>query len=487
MSLTTRAAVAILLMIGFYIFALGIAAGLFWIAYADFTYRERLDRIEIACVIAAIVILWSILPRPDRFEAPGPRINASQQPRLFAEISNIASAVGQEMPHDVYLVPEVNAWVAQRGGVAGLGSRRVMALGVPLMALLSVSQLRAVLAHEFGHYHAGDTKLSPWVYKTRMAILRTVKNLAGSRSYAAFLSYLFKWYAEMFLRITLAISRAQEYAADQLAARFAGSQALIDGLKQLHRGAAAWMSYLGAEVGPVLSAGYMPPLSSGLAQFIAAPNVRGQIEASLQKELAEGKADPFDSHPSLPERIAALSRVPAEVASDSRPATELLDNFQLADTNLLSIGGDAGRPLQPVAWDRTLDQVWAPSWQNEVEGQKDALRGLTVRDLWQQLPSGELARRIKNPPGRWPTNAERADLARVLAGAALALALRNAGWTFHTLPGEAYCEKNERSLEPFELIGQLATGSMTRERWEGICDTNGVGSLPLLAEKAVGA
>jgi len=65
MSLTTRAIVAILLMVGFYILALGISAGLLWIAYADFAYRDRVDRIEIACVIAAGLILWSMVP-PDR-------------------------------------------------------------------------------------------------------------------------------------------------------------------------------------------------------------------------------------------------------------------------------------------------------------------------------------------------------------------------------------------------------------------------------------
>src|SRR5215472_9645169 len=385
MSLTTRAVVAILLMVGFYILALGISAGLLWIAYADFEYRESIDRIEIACVIAAGLILWSIVPRIDRFRAPGPRIDAGQQPRLFAEISNIAKAVGQEMPHDVYLVPEVNAWVAQRGGVGGLGSRRVMALGVPLMSLLTVSQFRAVLAHEFGHYHAGDTKLSPWIYKTRTAILRTVRNLGSHRSYLAYLSYLFKWYAEMFLRITLAISRAQEYAADQLAARFAGSQALIEGLKQLHRGDTAWMPYLQAEVGPVLAAGYAPPLSSGLAQFIASSKIRGEVEASLQKELVQGKADPFDSHPSLPERIAALSKDPAEVAGDARPATDLVDNLQMADISTLGAAAESGRPLQPVTWDRTLDQVWIPSWQSQIEAQPEALRGMTVGDLGEQL------------------------------------------------------------------------------------------------------
>jgi Zn-dependent protease with chaperone function len=487
MTLTTRAVVAILLMIGFYIFALGISAGLVWVAYADYAYRDRVDRIEIACVIAAGLILWSLLPRFDHFKAPGPRIDPGQQPRLFAEISSIARSAGQQMPHDVYLVPEVNAWVAQRGGLAGLGSRRVMALGVPLMALLTVSQFRAVLAHEFGHYHAGDTKLSPWIYKTRMAILRTVKNLASHRSYLAYLSYLFKWYAEMFLRITLAISRAQEYAADQLAARLAGSQALIDGLKQLHRGDAAWMPYLQTEVGPVLSAGYVPPLSSGLAQFISCPNISAQIEAGLRKELAEAKADPFDSHPSLPERIAALAKVPADVANDSRPATDLVDNFQHTDTSLLYAVAGSDRPLQPVSWEHILDQVWAPSWQRQVASQAEALRGLTVHDLGQQLISGDLARRLKYPQGVWRSDAERAELARGLAASALALSLRNAGWTFHTLPGEAYCQKNERRMEPFVLIAELAAGSRNRENWEEICVSNDIGNLPLLAEKAAGA
>jgi Zn-dependent protease with chaperone function len=86
------------------------------------------------------------------------------------------------MPAEVYLVPDVNAWVMQRGGLMDFGSRRVMGLGLPLMRILTCSQLRAMLAHEFGHYHGGDTKIGPWIYKTRGAIVRTVNSL-GSGSW----------------------------------------------------------------------------------------------------------------------------------------------------------------------------------------------------------------------------------------------------------------------------------------------------------------
>jgi len=483
MSLTNRAIVALCLMVGFYLLALSVAAGLVWIAYADWAYRDRLDRIEIACVIAAVMILWSILPRFDRFEPPGLRITKEQEPRLFAEISGIAWATGQTVPHEVYLTPEVNAGVAQRGGIAGLGSRRVMVLGLPLMALLTVSQFRAVLAHEFGHYHAGDTKLGPWIYRTRATIIRTVKTLANHRSFLAYLSYLFKWYAEMFLRITLAISRAQEYAADQLAAQFAGSKALIEGLKQLHRGDAAWNSYLQTEVGPVISAGFLPPLSAGLAYFIAGPQMSGPVEASLERELAEGKAEVFDSHPSLRERIAALQNAPSGVLEDSRRAIELVNNLQLAETSFLR-SDVADRKLQPVAWDHVLEKVWDPNWRTQVHEQRQALQGTHVADLAQLLASGELGRKLTGPPGVWLTNEQRADMARGIASVALALALLRAGWTFHTLPGEAYCEKDGRRLEPFKLVSQLVTDKSAQEKWHDLCKDYGIADLVLSPETA---
>src|SRR5215467_11833137 len=93
MSLTLRALVAILLMIGFYVLALGVSAALLWLVYMQWTSSESGAinlRLAFFCVGGAGVILWSIVPRIDRFNAPGPRIDAKQQPQLFAELSNIA-------------------------------------------------------------------------------------------------------------------------------------------------------------------------------------------------------------------------------------------------------------------------------------------------------------------------------------------------------------------------------------------------------------
>jgi Zn-dependent protease with chaperone function len=73
----------------------------------------------------------------------------------------------------------MNAFVGDRGGIMGFGSRRIMGLGLPLLALLNISEFRAVLAHEFAHYYGGDTRLGPWVYKTRMAIIRVFQSVGS--------------------------------------------------------------------------------------------------------------------------------------------------------------------------------------------------------------------------------------------------------------------------------------------------------------------
>ena len=73
------------------------------------------------------------------------------------------------MPEDVYLT-----FGGERRGDAAFAAHRVMIVGVPLMHILSERQLRGVIAHEFGHYSGGDTRLGPWIYRTRETIGRTI-------------------------------------------------------------------------------------------------------------------------------------------------------------------------------------------------------------------------------------------------------------------------------------------------------------------------
>jgi hypothetical protein len=114
-----RALIAVALTIGFYGLALVIAAGLLLIAWLLWVDGGRVNRVTLFCVAGAGIILWSIVPRPERFVPPGPQLEAAQHPRLFEALTDVAQKVQQPMPHEVYLVPDVNAGVRQRGGFDG--------------------------------------------------------------------------------------------------------------------------------------------------------------------------------------------------------------------------------------------------------------------------------------------------------------------------------------------------------------------------------
>ena len=143
------------------------------------------------------------------------------------------------MPHDVYVVADVNAAVDHVGGWMGIGSRPVMMLGLPLIAVLTVSELRGVIAHEFGHYVGGETRLSSVIYRTREGIGRTIHTLEGSVHWTTQgMRFPFIWYAEMYMRLTQAQSRQHELEADRVAAGIAGGTSMESALVTIHVGGA---------------------------------------------------------------------------------------------------------------------------------------------------------------------------------------------------------------------------------------------------------
>src|SRR5687767_4844991 len=119
-SIGARAALAAVLMLGFYVLALGIVAVLVYIPYAEWTYAGRLHvKLAAFCLLGAGAIALAIVPRSDRFEDPGPELEPERFSQLFACIGAIARQTGQAMPSQVFLVGDLNAWVANRGGVMG--------------------------------------------------------------------------------------------------------------------------------------------------------------------------------------------------------------------------------------------------------------------------------------------------------------------------------------------------------------------------------
>jgi Zn-dependent protease with chaperone function len=170
-----------------------------------------------------------------------------------------------------------------------------MGLGFTLMSILTVSQFRAVLAHEFAHSYGGDTSLGPWVYKTKMAMIRTFQTMGSMGKLArnailaimhVMVSTILKWYFIAFLGAINLVWRRQEFRADELACLVAGPKPLIEGLRMIHAASPAWRPYWVSEVSPVVNSGRIPPLGEGFARFLSAPKIAQLAETIVQKELS---------------------------------------------------------------------------------------------------------------------------------------------------------------------------------------------------------
>lgn len=402
------------------------------------------------------------------------------------------------MPREVYLIGAANAFVADRGGIMGFGSRRVMGLGMPLLSLLTVSQFRAVLAHEFAHYYGGDTSLGPWVYKTQSSMVRIFQNIGsvGQLARVAVLgvmyiviTWILKGYFTAFLRATHFVSRRQEYRADELACLIAGRQNLVDGLQVIHRAAAAWPVYWKGEVSPPLSDGNLVAICDGFTRFVSAPEISAQIAKTLETRLEDEKVKPYDTHPPLRDRISAAQKladspVPPDASLDTRPASILLDNCQATELQFVehSIPELRGT-LKYFAWDDVALRVTIPAWQKFVSQYGESLRGVTAASLSDQVSKfREIGSRIRDPKGMLLSPDQRTARAAGLFGAALALRLIDAGWQLQVQPAIFHIRRGDKEFNPFDAVNRLMAGKLSRDAWVARCRELEISEFTLLPE-----
>jgi heat shock protein HtpX len=442
-----------------------------------------------------ISILWSLIPRWDKFQPPGAVLQRSEHPRLFAEIDNLAASLKQSLPQEVYLIPDLNAWVAERGGTMGFGGRRMMGIGLPLLAVLSVTQFRAILAHEYGHYYGGDTRLGPFVYNTRNSMVRTIRTLAEP---SAFLQALMRLgfpgliagllhglvvailvgYWKLLLRVTQLISRRQEYRADELACQLVGSEALVTGLRIIHGASLAVSVFWSSEVNPVLVNGMRPPIGEGFRRFITAPQISKVIEQKIDNDLREAKTQAYDSHPPLRDRIAAASRwsSPSQVLHDSQ-AMALVDDVAGIELKLLQAlnPGMKAEGLASVSWDSFVPKYLLVQWKQRVAHAADLLEPLiteSLPDVAKDLYN--LAARIPDPKGMLLTWEQRSQRAVELIGVALGLVLIDHDWILVAQPGQLCMKRGEEEINPFTIAADVLAGRITREAWVERCHSLGI-------------
>lgn len=459
-----RALVVLAMSLGFYLFAFVIAGALFWLPWAQVKYEHHVGAAGILCAIAGAWLVFALLPRRVKFEAPGQPLALDEHIRLCALVNEVAALTGEPTPDEIYLVPEATAFTFVRRKWLGLKRLRIIGIGLPLLATFTREELAAVIAHEFGHHRGGDLRVTPWLTGTRRALARTLDDLADS---ILWLHLPFIWYARWFLRVTFKLSREQELAADALAARTVGAEHMASALARLHQIGPQWSVYWEQEVLPVLSSGHRPPLLEGFSIF--------QREASEQPALAKAfreardrSTSEHDTHPALSERLAALGIPNPTLSNGGGSAALLLDSARDVELRTLAavIKPEVIDSLNRLGWEQVPRELWLPRWRETLVPHQQQLAGLRLTSLPDVLRErGQWAQRMRQGVASLSPEAERRWVTGLM-GTWLAVQLVDLhGFEVDTLPGRPICLRHgDLILTPHDLVKRIAEGA------EGVCE-----------------
>jgi Zn-dependent protease with chaperone function len=475
-SLAGRAVLAVALMVGFYLLALGLCALAGVLIYADLQSSRIHVKLWAFALLTIGVIPYSLWPRRLRFDDPGVELARKDQPRLWAVVDEIAKAAAQEPPRKLFLVGEINAFVAERNSRMGFGGERILGIGLPLMQVLSVQQLRSVIAHEFGHYHGGDTRLGPFVYRTRDAIGRTV---ATFRNVDSLLHLPFHWYGKLYLRVTFAISRAQEFAADALSVQLVGVEPARTALRRINEVAPLFDSYLRGEYLPLLNQDCRPPLAEGFSLFLSSQAAR-KAQVELGEQAMQAKGNPYDTHPPLSERLKALEQVERAHRGrvDTTAAITLLVELDGLERELLAFltNSEDIRKLPALSWKESASKYRA-HWARFVASTGTEFPAATLRELPTLVARLDELGKLVNPELK---REERRSAAIWALGVLVAHALARAGFAIETGPGDPVeLVRGAHRIDPFVRVRDLCEGRASESDWHQLCDELALGELAL--------
>lgn len=284
----------------------GVILGLLWLEWIPI---KLFFLVVLAVLATAWALVRSFFVRRGPDADPGTRLTEGEAPDLWAVLREVAREVGTRPVDDVFVTPGTEVGVTERGTMTERlrdRGRRFLVLGVGVLDGMTERQLRAVLAHEYGHFSHRDTARGDLAGTVRASLITTVIRLAQGGGLLAINPawHFLRLYCALFERVALGASRLQEVLADRFAAVTYGGPALIEGLTHVIRrtvefdaGAEATISRAQGERRAIANLYSAPP-----------PDAVNSIDvgAALERAMTDA-GSPYDSHPPVAKRIAWLT------------------------------------------------------------------------------------------------------------------------------------------------------------------------------------
>lgn len=326
-------------------------------------------------------------------------ITAAEQPQLFSFINKLADEVGAPRAHRVFLSGRVNAAVFYDLSIANLfvASRKNLEIGLPLVNVLNLGELKAVLAHEFGHFAQRTMAVGRWVYIARQiashivarrdamdTFLQKLSNTDIRIAWAGWVLRIVVWairsLVDVMFRIVVlaerALSREMEFQADLVSVSVTGSDALINALHKLSAADDAWnrtLSFATDEFRAKRAVSDLFAVQTRViekmrailndGEYCKSPGM-GSSDRRLFKAALAAPPQMWSTHPASSDRENNAKRVFIAAAIDERSAWMLFDDAQaLRDKLSKHMAGQ--EEFSPVAVEESLtkfDEEYSKSY-----------------------------------------------------------------------------------------------------------------------------
>lgn len=291
-------------------------------------------------------------------------IKKEQQPALFKLIHETVGEVKTNFPKKVYLTADINASVFYDATFWSMffPVKKNLMIGIGLMNSVSTLELKAILAHEFGHFSQRSMKLGSYVFHVNKVIYNLLHEndsyaswLNGWSSLSSFFllfskgavviiqgiqNILMKTYKPLNLNYR-GLSREMEFHADAVAASVTGSAPLISALLRIEfadQALATLLDFYSNKIPSSKKTNNIYPQHLFLIQHLAKntemPLIDGLPYLSLEdyKKFQGTKLvleDQWSSHPSTLQRIEKLAALnQATTGNASGISVQLLSDLE---------------------------------------------------------------------------------------------------------------------------------------------------------------
>lgn len=323
----------------------------------------------------------------------------AEQPKLFRFLHALADATGAPRPHRVFLSARVNACVFYDLSFVNLilPSKKNLEIGLGLLNVLSLDELKAVVAHEFGHFAQRTMAVGRWVYVAQQIaqhivlartgfdkVLTFISNIDLRVAWIGWIMRLLVWairaVLDTFLRVVIlahrALGRNMELQADRVAVSVSGSDSLIHALHRLGPADDAWnaaLSFADEERGAGRAIPDLFALQSRalehhqrifdepeLGQTPRLPDAERQAHRVFESKIAN-PPKMWATHPPNREREDHAKAIYLASVLDPRPSWALLENaetlrHEITEGLYKPLPGAAprGKPTVPISLEESL-------------------------------------------------------------------------------------------------------------------------------------